>query len=476
MRPLALTFLALALGCGEGSGASPLRAEKRGALMGGVPAPAASFTLLLRIDRGEMTQTCSATRIGTRTLLTAAHCVDGVAAESISVNDAPVVETLDGGDWERVDAVVVHPRFVAGAPSLDHDLAALRLVTPKASGHAQRNRRPLQGVAGRPLRLVGYGMTEADGGEVPLVRSELLLEFRAVSDTRISVGDQVSRGICGGDSGGPSLHTFEDGVERVVGLHSYTLAPTCTDGADVRVDAYWREVDGWLAAWEPPTCEEDGRCVPDCPEADVDCACLADGVCAVGPCGAPDPDCGGDGAPCEEDAQCEGGLCVSDASGEGHCSRVCRFELECLLAWSCREGVCAPPGNAAVGGGCDGQTVCPSPTACHPLTGACEARCRNDEDCGERSACLMLDADEGVCRLDPSRAPAQPPSGCGAAATPGSAALTLLSLLALLRVSRYQSRSLAPRSTSCRSVAPSSSLSPLSSRPPVASSRTFPTR
>ena len=79
---------------------------------------------------------------------------------------------------------------------------------------------PLDGRGGQPVRALGYGLDALDGGTG--TRHEVALTLRQISPEQILIGDLVSKGICRGDSGGPTLHTFDDGVERVIGVHSFT--------------------------------------------------------------------------------------------------------------------------------------------------------------------------------------------------------------------------------------------------------------
>jgi uncharacterized protein (TIGR03382 family) len=85
-----------------------------------------------------------------------------------------------------------------------------------------------------------------DGDDGSGVRRSVDLIFDSIQSRTFYLGDQTQHGVCHGDSGGPSFHTFPDGVERLVGVHSFTARTDCLLGGDTRVDAFAPFIQGWL--------------------------------------------------------------------------------------------------------------------------------------------------------------------------------------------------------------------------------------
>ncbi len=232
-RTVVLAACGLLVACGTSvdlMGAAP--GTHTQPIVGGGPAVNAAQVHQLRIstDGATVTSTCSATLIGARTLLTAAHCVDpkrfGVPVLFLTASNA--ADTAGATDWVKVTETRLHP---AWAPlTLEHDVALVLLETSPGLTPMPWNAAALEGKGGAPIRTIGYGTTgpTAGGGGV---RRQVALTIRQLEPDRIKIGDQDAAGICSGDSGGPSLHTFADGVERVIGVHSSSAA-SCVDGTD----------------------------------------------------------------------------------------------------------------------------------------------------------------------------------------------------------------------------------------------------
>jgi V8-like Glu-specific endopeptidase len=349
---------------------------------------------------------CTSTLIGPRTLLTAAHCIDA----------SPVMEAsnqIDVKAWPGDSITVVrtrtHPKWTGA--NLEYDVGLVLLASAPAVTPKQWNRAPLSMQTTPEVRAVGFGETHQDGYGI---RYEASVPVFSVSGATLYIGNSSSPTTCFGDSGGPSFHTGADGVERVVGIHSFALSEECTGGGDMRVDVVADFIDAWTQE-VAPTCATDGACVADCPQPDLDCNCvadgvcradcplpdtdsdcprycLADGICAWGTCGIPDSDCLHDGDPCANSDLCTGHQCLSDAQHEQYCSRVCRSDSECQADMRCSFGVCRYPvlpvaqmGDACelgrthcAGGVCAGQSLLA--TTCHH---SCDAQdqCFGGEQC-----------------------------------------------------------------------------------------------
>ncbi len=274
--------------------------------MGGTLAPADTSVFLLEIEEAVGPAfNCSATLISARTLLTAAHCLD--APIRISATNVANEANAKATDWAVTTAFRVHPQFAA--QNLTNDFALALLPTASSAPRKPLNFESVTLMAGKPLRAVGYGATSVTDMS-PATRRTVNLTFNKVTAQNIEIGNQVDKSICQGDSGGPSFHTFPDGVERLVGVHSYTDGDTCLSGGDARVDVAADFIDAWLQEKEPMDCAADGRCAPACASADPDCRAL--------------------GAACTTKFECAGRLCVTDfAHPQAYCSTHCSHDSDC---------------------------------------------------------------------------------------------------------------------------------------------------
>lgn len=363
----------------------------RAAIVGGQPAPADVDVYRLAIDADGAGTTCSATLIAPHTLLTAAHCVDpvslGARVVTVRATNAP------SGDGPFVDVAQtrLHPLWMP-AIDLGHDLALLRLAAPQPAPPRPLNLTALTGLGGAPIRAVGYGTDLTDGGMG--TRRSVELVIRQLSDTLIDLGDLSSRGVCHGDSGGPTFHRFGDDVERLIGVHSFTRSEACVDGADTRVD---READ-FLLSW---IAEHEDACAPN-------------GVCATGPCPASDPDCRAPGAACETAFQCPGRDCGADAQHpRPYCSRPCGGPADCPTPLTCEptRGRCQLPQLPTVRPGepCrPGESFCLDDGVCSGVSAAspvCSLRCVMSATCPASHECGRGFTGDEVCLPRPRTLP-----------------------------------------------------------------------
>lgn len=344
----------------------------------------------IRGDNGADTR-CSATLIAPSTLLTAAHCVDpamlGAASLTIVACNAPTEpEMIPGVNTVRVVETRLHPQWNAAA-GLGDDLALLRLETPQTVAASAWNREPLEGLGGEPVRVVGYGAASPDAGTG--TKRTVELTIRQFTAELISLGNFVDKGICHGDSGGPTFHTFGDGVERLVGVHSFTRTDDCLDGADTRVDAKAPFILQWLSEKEEN--------------------CAANLVCAAGVCLASDPDCVPLGGVCEGSWQCRGRQCIDDAQhAQTYCSKPCTTDVDCATGTHCdvARQVCqleqlpsARPGEPCLTGAtfCLNGSVCDGPTE---PEARCSQPCARTTDCRAGQQCRTGFSGRSAC-MDP---------------------------------------------------------------------------
>ncbi len=447
-------FCVTVVACGpttlEGPDQGVDSARQVSAIVGGTLAPNDTnvFQLIMTETTGQM-GICTATLIGTRTLLTAAHCVD--SARSIFAHNAPTDQQIQFGvNAYRALQWRTHPNWDPNSQFLQNDIAIVLLerapanVTPKPWNNVALTRSQ----QGSPIRPLGYGNTTPGSGSG--TRRQVALVINGITQTLIYMGDGRTKGICQGDSGGPTFFTFPDGVERTIGVHSFTTSQACTQGADTRVDAYASFVQQYLTMYEAPSCDKDGRCATNCAQPDFDCICAKDNICSslclmtvggvdpdcpdCGPngqcatttCADPDPDCVGEGLACTSPTQCVNRECRNDPQNpEPYCTKACTGPAACPANFDCTGGFClkkqlpvVEPGNACKLGTnvCGLDTVCTGPTE---FDSRCEVTCRNTVECEDKWTCVA-----GYNGFRFCQAPPKPPILLPKAAIAGATAQT----------------------------------------------------
>jgi uncharacterized protein (TIGR03382 family) len=167
---------------------------------------------------------CTATLVGKKTVLTAAHCVTDSTTYTFYAEEVAYV----------VESVVLHPAW--DAQTVANDIALLRLKeAPPVTPSLISRQAPAVGLA---VTIVGYGTTEEtlkDAGTKRQAKNTI----EDVFATRFSMaGTGGGEGnTCYGDSGGPGFATL-GGKEVQIGITSEGAKPCGTLGYDTRVDAY----------------------------------------------------------------------------------------------------------------------------------------------------------------------------------------------------------------------------------------------
>lgn len=235
LRTLTLAMALGSFGCGEELALPELGSRQaaivNGALDSGHPA--------VGILHSANAAACTATLIGKRTVLTAAHCV---TTENPPYSLLSPVHFYLGGFYGSkyiATTVKVHPSYAGGNVA---DLAVVRLsqevgnVTPATIAASAPS-------VGEAVELVGYGKTGEDEGEFGTKRRAANSVGKLQTQIFTMYGASGSKGnLCNGDSGGPTF-AIRGGVELLIGIHSTKGGVCGQEGNDMRVDAF----HAWIA-------------------------------------------------------------------------------------------------------------------------------------------------------------------------------------------------------------------------------------
>lgn len=219
------------------------------------------FTGVGFVENAYNDEGCTATRIGERTLLTAAHClmryperaeVDLVDASEVHFYPDDDASELLGSRY-TAERLVAHAEFGGGAKN---DIALIILSEAPGDYVARLPIASRASAVGDQVAIVGYG--------------DPRFGFRQVATNTIAVvrtstyeinGDG---NICDGDSGGPSIVTRGE-QPYIAGVHTGRIGSCGERGFDERVDVYvpWiaEHAAGDVVVEEPaaePPPEDDG--------------------------------------------------------------------------------------------------------------------------------------------------------------------------------------------------------------------------
>lgn len=223
--PLGVTFLMSSIAFSQPIGSS------QHFLQGGTQVPVGELEAVGR-EPG-----CTATLIGPKTVLTAAHCVctgettpTGCQSQTIftltnvrPVDDpsTTVDESLTREAISFEGSVRVHPSYTSDG-WLSHDFAIIELDQPVSDKVLDVRPIPVEVPSRRPrvgdqLTLVGFGRTGAGCNGPPMGKRLITLPLFEISTGNVTLRvGRPNMGACPGDSGGPALNTSG----KIVGVAS----------------------------------------------------------------------------------------------------------------------------------------------------------------------------------------------------------------------------------------------------------------
>ncbi|KYG65986.1 hypothetical protein AZI86_02650 [Bdellovibrio bacteriovorus] len=229
MKTLASLFLTLIFctSCAPVEQASSLDVTTSLGIVGGeFPDPAfPGYASIVKIQKFNRMH-CTGTLIGSRLVLTAAHCLQNSVTTDFEIVFPSALKKIT----RLVVAQKAHPEFRrktlvedgVGRNGSSGDLA-LMLLDEDAPASAKVAKLPDQALPidkDFMLRVYGYGTTGLNNKDGDALRTtEVTGRVEALTPTKISIDQRSGKGLCKGDSGGP-IFAFENNQVILVGVTS----------------------------------------------------------------------------------------------------------------------------------------------------------------------------------------------------------------------------------------------------------------
>lgn len=175
---------------------------------------------------------CTATLIGPKTLLTAAHCIKtGLDKTFVIFYTALSCESgFDGTkNSQRVSKISVHEDYVPSKSDKggSNDIALITLQEPAPLNYPVYKIANPTDIKDSKLYFYGYGVIGSNAGGSGILRKTSFSKeefFVEIENKKIRVNQDHGTGICFGDSGGPSFVNIE-GEAQILGVTSFVSGP-----------------------------------------------------------------------------------------------------------------------------------------------------------------------------------------------------------------------------------------------------------
>lgn len=176
---------------------------------------------------------CTGTLVAPRTVITAAHCVDGQDPKGFTFGFGPSQDQVEA--QVGVVSAVQHPQW--DSQNLVNDVAVLTLDQDAPVAPVAMNPSMDQSWIGKKVTLVGYGVTDGPSQTGGGTKRMVTVTVDKVEATTLGYTTTNGETACNGDSGGPA-YLEEGGQLLVAGITSYGDQGCKQYGVYTRVDAY----------------------------------------------------------------------------------------------------------------------------------------------------------------------------------------------------------------------------------------------
>lgn len=316
-------------------------------ILGGTKATVGQYPNVVALEVGNAL--CTGTLITDEWVMTAAHCVMGVAPSKIKVHFNTVSALTVPGKVVGATQAIAKPTF--STSNLGSNDIGLIHLSEKVTDikPVPINLDPAKAPVGTKVTMVGFGATAQGGGgsigvEYVVEQTSVSCGSSGTSDANLLCYNQVSgKGKCEGDSGGPSFAMIDNHLVQV-GITSFGDQQCAQFGADTRTDAEVAFIKQYIPQLH---CE-------------MDSDCGADHECFLGTCIATPFSPTGVGATCTDNASCESQQCATSGD-KSLCTMACTAgdNSTCPAGLECVSGgACWPPDD----GGCCSASDKSAPT------------------------------------------------------------------------------------------------------------------
>ncbi len=221
-----LSLLLLTLGCGKNSSTTEGPDLIVSQIIGGskIKEETTFSKHTVGIFNHHLNMMCTASIIEKDLVLTAAHCVEGSAADKIDVVFGTSIERNSKVRY-KAHATLIHSGYVNSKELIDNDVALIRLKKPVPAPYEAldlEEGRSLTLKAQEKITALGYGMARTGlfSGKGVLRITEIAIKDYETNGKWVVLDQRQGTGICFGDSGGPSF-TLVNGKAVLVGVTSF---------------------------------------------------------------------------------------------------------------------------------------------------------------------------------------------------------------------------------------------------------------
>ena len=207
----------------------------------------AAGVLMFGPDRQTADTGCTATLVGCRTVLTAAHCVcprEDIFNPNCAVE--PRIMFFQHAGFYEIENIAVHPGYQAGN-GIIHDVAVATLAQPVSGITPVPIQTEAPGLG--PATAVGFGRTSDQLVDYGIKRSgqvDMVTCTSPESNTE-HICWSGPTDLCNGDSGGP-LFIGEGAAMRTAGISSYVPGGCGADNVDMNVATNKDFIEGQAGA------------------------------------------------------------------------------------------------------------------------------------------------------------------------------------------------------------------------------------